>query len=247
MTEPKPFRVEVPVAADRETVWSALTEPELIRQWFGWEDDEADDGLDEEIRHIFVDHAEPYPPDRIALEAGQELQVEADGERTLVRAVMPGALDGELADVYDALEEGWRTFFEQLRYLLEQRPAGERRTVRLTGVATGKQLLAVLDEAGPTERWHDSRYQRIVVDAEGRLLAAAAETPLDEEAAGPVSLVVSAYGLDDAGLADLRAEWTRRWTTAIPPGDPHDASAGDPHDASAGDPDGEPTGDRGAE
>jgi hypothetical protein len=216
MTEPKPFRVEVAVAADRETVWSALTEPGLIRQWFGWEDD----GLDEEIRHIFVAHAEPYPPDRIALEAGQELQVEADGERTLVRAVMPGALDGEQADGYDSLEEGWRTFFAQLRYLLERRPAGERRTVRLVAVATGKQLLAVLDQAGPTQRWHDSRYQRIVVDAEGRLLAAAAETPLDAEPAGPVSLVVSAYGLDDAGLAELRAEWTRRWADAIPDGQP---------------------------
>lgn len=215
MTEPKPFRVEVAVPADQETVWSALTEPELIRQWFGWDDE----GLSEEIRHIFVDHAEPYPPDRIGLEAGQELQVEADGEqRTLVRAVMPGALDGELADVYDGLEEGWRTFFEQLRYLLERRPAGERRTVRLTGRATGKQLLAVLDEAGPTQEWHDSRYQRIVVDAEGRLLAAAAQSPLVDEAAGPVSLVVSAYGLDEAGLDRLRAEWTGRWRAAVPDG-----------------------------
>lgn len=215
VTEPKPFRVEVAVAADRDTVWSALTEPELIRQWFGWEYA----GLTDEIRHIFVEHAEPYPPDRIALEAGQELQVAADGERTVVRAVMPGALDGELADVYDALEEGWRTFFEQLRYLLERRPAGQRRTVRLTGRATGKQLLAVLDEAGPAEEWHDSRYQRIVRDAEGRLLAALAETPLTDGAAGPVSLVVSAYGLDDAGLDRLRAEWTRRWRAAVPDGE----------------------------
>ncbi|SCL18528.1 SRPBCC family protein [Micromonospora inyonensis] len=215
MTEPKPFRVEVVVAADQQTVWSALTEPELIGQWFGWDFE----GLAEEIRHIFVDHAEAYPPDRIALEAGQELQAEADGERTRVRAVMPGALDGELADGYDGLEEGWRTFFEQLRYLLERRPAGQRRTVRLAGGATGKQLLAVLDEAGPTQEWHDSRFQRIVVDAEGRLLAAMAETPLTDDAAGPVSLVVSAYGLDDAGLDRLRAEWTRRWRAAVPDGE----------------------------
>ncbi|MEU4570718.1 SRPBCC domain-containing protein [Micromonospora sp. NPDC023956] len=215
MTEPQPFRVEVVVAADRERVWSALTEPEVIRQWFGWEYA----GLAEEIRHIFVDHAEAYPPDRIALEVGQELQAEADGKRTRVRAVMPGALDGEAADGYDSLEEGWRTFFEQLRYLLERRPAGERRTVRLTGRATGKQVLAVLDGVGPTQEWHDSRYQRIVVDAEGRLLAATAEIPLADDEVGPVSLVVSAYGLDDAGLERLRTEWTRRWRDTVPDGE----------------------------
>lgn len=213
--EPKPFRVEVIVDAPRETVWAALTEPDRVREWFGWEHD----GLTDEINHIFVEHAEPFPPDRIALEVGQELQVVAEGERTVVRAVMPGALDGELAGTYDGMEEGWRSFFEQLRYLLERRPTGARHTVRLTGTASGEKLLAVLDGVGPKEEWHDSTYQRMVVDAEGRLLVAAAESPLAEGKTAPVSLVVNAYGLDDAGRQQLATEWLRRWRAEVPDGE----------------------------
>ena len=37
MTDPKPFRVEVVVEAPREVVWQALSDPEEIRRWFGWD------------------------------------------------------------------------------------------------------------------------------------------------------------------------------------------------------------------
>ena len=53
MTEQKPFRVEVVVDAPREAVWRALTEPERLARWFGWDYD----GLEGEIKYIFVDHA----------------------------------------------------------------------------------------------------------------------------------------------------------------------------------------------
>lgn len=212
--EPKPFRVEVTVDAPRETVWAALTEPARIRQWFGWEYD----GLAEEIQHIFVTHADPFPPDRIALEVGQEIQVAAEGGRTVLRAISPGALDGELAGTYDPLEEGWRSFFEQLRYLLERRPGTPRRTLRLTGTATGEQLLAVLDGAGAKEEWHAGTHQRMVVDTDGRLLVAAAEVPLTDPESGPISLVVNAYGVDDAELQRLAGEWSRRWRAEVPDG-----------------------------
>ncbi|WBB77552.1 activator of HSP90 ATPase [Micromonospora sp. WMMD882] len=212
--EPKPYRVEVVVDAPYETVWAVLTEPDRIGEWFGWEYD----GLADEIEHIFVAHAERFPPDRIALELGQELQVIADGERTIVRAVSPGALDGEQAGTYDVVEEGWRSFLEQLRYLLDRRPALPRRTVRLTGTASGQQLLAVLDGAGAKERWHDSTYQRMVVDADGRLLVAAAEAPLDSGETTPVSLVVNAYGLAGAERERLAGEWLERWRSGVPDG-----------------------------
>ena len=53
MSMDKPFRVEVIVDAPRDAVWRALTEPEQIRHWFGWDYD----GLEDEIRVIFVEHA----------------------------------------------------------------------------------------------------------------------------------------------------------------------------------------------
>ena len=67
MSMDKPFRVEVEVDAPRDVVWRELTEPERIRHWFGWEYD----GLDDEIKFIFVDHAKPVPPDRIELVRGR--------------------------------------------------------------------------------------------------------------------------------------------------------------------------------
>ena len=57
MSMDKPFRVEVTVDAPRDTVWRALTEPEQIRHWFGWDYD----GLEDEIRLIFVEHASLIP------------------------------------------------------------------------------------------------------------------------------------------------------------------------------------------
>ena len=63
MSMDKPFRVEVTVDAPRDVVWRELTEPERVRHWFGWEYD----GLDEEIKVIFEEHAKLLPPDRIEM------------------------------------------------------------------------------------------------------------------------------------------------------------------------------------
>ena len=37
MTDQRPFRVEVVVEAPREEVWRALTAPERVARWFGWD------------------------------------------------------------------------------------------------------------------------------------------------------------------------------------------------------------------
>ncbi|MFI6264563.1 SRPBCC domain-containing protein [Micromonospora sp. NPDC051006] len=206
MIEPEALTVEVAVAAPIDRVWAALTEPAEIRRWFGWDYD----GLSDEIRHIFVDHAERFPPDRMAMADGSEIVLAGDGGRTLVRVVMPG--DGD--DAFNLILEGWRAFFEQLRFLLERQPVGPRRTVYLTGAATGAQLLAALP-AG--EQWHRSGYLRMVVDGDGRLLTALAEQPLDAGEVAPVSLTVTSYGLDDDAAARLRDEWNSRWHAALPP------------------------------
>ena len=48
--------IELAIAAPLETVWRAIREPAIIRNWFGWDADT----LTDEIEYIFVQHAEPF-------------------------------------------------------------------------------------------------------------------------------------------------------------------------------------------
>jgi hypothetical protein len=217
VTDPKPFRVEVTVDASRDAVWRALAEPDLIRQWFGWDYE----GLDAEIQYIFVDHAEPHPPDRIDFpdETGirQTIELAEDGPRTVVRVVKPAPLDSATRDdVYDGEEEGWRWFFEQLRFLLERGPTGRRRTVYLTGTVPGRRAVDVVDSAAPKELWHGSRYLRMVVDRAGHLVVVSAQRPLDDPEPSPAGIAVSTFGLDDAAFAAVAGEWAGRWRPVAP-------------------------------
>jgi hypothetical protein len=216
MTEPKPFRVEVVVRAPRDTVWRALTDTEQIRQWFGWDYE----GLDGEITFIFVEHSTPHPPDLIQGDNGQRIEIDAgagsDAGATgpvVVRAVLPGSLDDAAwEDIYDGMEEGWRAFFEQLRFWLERRPSGRRRTIYLTGRARPEHVLAAMPEG---EDWHQSRYQRMSVDADGHLLGVGAQQPLTAHDPGPISLTVTTYGLDDTAFAAAREVWAARWRAIV--------------------------------
>ena len=110
MTEQKPFRVEVVVDAPRESVWRALTEPERVARWFGWDYG----GLEGEINYIFVDHARREPPGLIVLDDGQDnqaIELVEEGPRTRVICVRQGSLESAVyltgqavpADVMDAL------------------------------------------------------------------------------------------------------------------------------------------------
>ena len=220
MTEGKPFRVEVTVDAPRDAVWRALTDPDLIRQWFGWDYDD----LDAEIRYIFVDHAEPHPPGRIDFpddtRVRQTIELAEVGPRTVVRVVKPAPLDDATwDDIYDGEEEGWRWFFEQLRFLLERGPTGRRRTVYLTGTVPGRRAVEAVepvDGTAPAELWHDSRYLRMVVDRAGHLVVVSGQRPLDDPEPSPAGIAVSTFGLDDEAFAAVTAEWTDRWRQVAP-------------------------------
>jgi hypothetical protein len=107
------------------------------------------------------------------------------------------------------MAEGWRSFFAQLRFLLETHPRGRRRTLYLTGDATGAELAALT--AG--RLWHDGRYQRGLVDPNGHLVVLAAQRPLVDSEAGRVSVTVTTYGLDDAAFSAIRDGWVARWAT----------------------------------
>ncbi len=198
----KPYRVEVAVRAGRDLVWEAVTQPPALREWFGWDHD----GLDAEIRQIFVDEATLTAPERMGWADGSYLEVTGDDDTSTVRAVREGAPPPG-PDEYDAIEEGWKAFLVQLTFLLEQRPKGRRRTVHLTGETTGRQALGLIDgewtRVGSRVAW--------TVTPDGHLAVAAGHLPLSAPDAAGMQIVVSTFGLDDDAFAAVRDDLTRRW------------------------------------
>jgi Activator of Hsp90 ATPase homolog 1-like protein len=189
-----PIRVEVPVNAPLDVVWEALTDADEIQRWFGWEYD----GLEEEVKYIFVDHATQRPPDRIDLEdetGGQAIRLVPDDSRTVVAVDSP-----------DELAEGWRMFFCQLSYYLEHHRGEERRTVHLSGEARPRVLVEVLE--GEPRRV--SPYVALVEGTDG-LSVLRSSGQLDSDDPANAELTVSAYGRDEDELAGIRERWQDRW------------------------------------
>ena len=202
MSMDKPFRVEVAVDAPRDAVWRAFTEPEQIRHWFGWDYD----GLEDEIRYIFVDHATLVPPGLINLEPDGTIELEPlDADRTLIRAIKPGDLDAaEWKDVYGDIEEGWITFFNQLRHRVARHPDARRRMVIRSGPAIPTRLVL------PGEPWHQSRYQR-GAEVDGSLAIVFTKAPLTSAEPAETMLLVTTYDLDDGAYAAAESRWAAWW------------------------------------
>ena len=198
----KPYDVDVTVDAGRDEAWEAVTQPAVLHQWFGWDYD----GLDAEIRQIFVAEAALLAPERMGWADGSYLEVSGDDDRARVRVAREGSGSGG-PERYDAIEEGWRAFLLQLRYLLSARPAGRRRTLYLTGETTGWQALSLADgeweRFGPRVAW--------TTNPDGDLVVVAARVPLDDRDAARMEVTVSTFGLDDAAFEARREEWTKRW------------------------------------
>lgn len=198
----KPYSVEFDLAAGRDEVWDAVTQPAVLRQWFGWDYD----GLDAEIQQIFVDQATLLAPERMGWADGSYLEVTGDDDRATVRAVREGPVPDN-PDAYDAIEEGWRAFLVQLRFLLEWRPVGVRRTLYLTGETTGRQALSLAESD-----WQPvGRRLSWTVDPDGFLIVVSGRVPLLGPSAARMEVTVSTYGLDDASFENLREEWTKKW------------------------------------
>lgn len=207
---PKPFRIEVVVEAPADAVWRSLTDPREIRRWFGWDYE----GLDAEIRFIFVDHATAHGRERLQGDNGQAIEVEPDGPRTVVRVVYPGPLgDTSWDDLYDEVLQGWRTFLQQLRYYLEGHAGQDRRTVFLAGQVVPAEAFAALEAAAPGATWDLARHQRsVAVDRwGGGLVSLVTSRPRDSGQPAAGQLTVTTYGLDDASFEQVEAEWTAWW------------------------------------
>jgi uncharacterized protein YndB with AHSA1/START domain len=163
MTEPVIF--EVVIAAPVDDVWRALRDRNEIRRWFGWDYD----GADEEIEMIFFGEAN-VDDSAHALDFGPtgRLALEAQGERTVVRLTRAAPAGQSGWDgIYDDINEGWLTFMQQLRFMLERHPHQERTAlhVPLTG-----------------EPWFESANQTGVVTDQGLVIRT------------PRRVIVSRYG-----------------------------------------------------
>jgi hypothetical protein len=132
MSEPVLF--EVVIAAPADTVWRAMRDRAEVRRWFGWDYD----GLDDEIEMIFFGDTGVDDEAR-TLDFGPAglLALEAQGDTTVVRLVRAVPDGHESWDgVYDDINEGWLTFVQQLRFMLERHPGQDRREalhIPLTG------------------------------------------------------------------------------------------------------------------
>lgn len=204
---PKSYEVEMLLPVSEEVVWQAVTEPKVLRQWFGWDYD----GLDDEIRHIFVDEVSVPERGRMRWADGSYLEVAAEGELTRVRAVRDGGADDPKG--YDAIEEGWRAFLLQLRFLLAERPEGARRTVYLTGASSWPQAKTLAACTSPPAETVPAGARMVwFVDAEGHLVVIAGREPVRSKFAGRMEVTITTYGLDDAAYDVVRKRWAEKWT-----------------------------------
>jgi hypothetical protein len=189
--ETRTLIVETAIAAPFETVWRALREPAEIRRWHGWEYD----GLDEEIDAIYVSGATPSEEDGTIdlLEVGTRFGVEREANRTIVRVTKAAPA----ADGFDEIDEGWITFFNQLRFYLEHHPGEERRTLHFDEAGgrgdpdalAGEVLYRTPHQVGlSVDAWNDAM---LVVYGRGRV-------------------IVSTYGLDETRLAEIRERFGER-------------------------------------
>jgi uncharacterized protein YndB with AHSA1/START domain len=218
MAEPRTgFTVEQELAAGRETVWRALTDPDELRRWFGWDYP----GLEHEIRFIFLEHAAHTEPDRIDMRDGQAIELTDRGGGTVVRAVRPGP-DPPGDEPYDGMREGWRAFFVQLAHLLERAPGQDRRTLYLTGQGSPQAVADRLGRAVDGPPVAASRFGRaVLVPGEGPaagsgvLAVLDAREPLDASGPARMTLTVSAHGVDGAAWAAIEGRWTAWWAEAV--------------------------------
>lgn len=134
------------INAPIDTVWDALRNKEKLLQWHGWDTP----SLNDEIENIyFTDVKEDSGDDKkrtLVVNGGDTFIVEAEDDATkltLVRAGLSG--DPEWDTYYDNITEGWVSFVEQLRFMLEHSPKGSRKATFSNLSLSRKDILEQLN------------------------------------------------------------------------------------------------------
>lgn len=223
--------IEVTIAAGADEVWRALRDPDLIRRWHGWQFD----GLDDEVRLIYFDHA-TADPDRytLVLDLNDRFTLHPVDGGTVVRVTRaPIGSNPEWDAYYDDITEGWTTFLRHLRFGLERHALAERRTILLQGAAPDMSVLAALGLAEAADLPIGERYQAtaptgdvlagevyartgrqwmFTVDGLGDgLLIIARQPAAPNRPDGRSMVLLTGYGLGEDQFAAVERRWTAWW------------------------------------
>jgi len=224
-------RIEVTIAAPIEDVWQALRDPELIRRWHGWHVD----GLDEEIRMIFVDGVvEEHGAYTLVSGGGDLFSLHPAPGGVLVRITRAPLGTNPWDAYYDDITEGWTTFLHQLRFGLERHGLAPRQTLILDGAlavpettlieALGLTEVAELPvgaryraDLAPGDLVEGAVYARaphqllLTVDGLGDgLLVVAQQLPAAHRPNGGVMGLLTAY-IGAADFAEVEQRWGKWW------------------------------------
>jgi hypothetical protein len=116
-----------------DTVWRSLRDKKEVLRWHGWDTP----SIEEEVDTIYFTDAKEETPDgrerTLVVNGGDAFHLKAEKAGTLltvVRAKLGG--NPEWDAYYDNITEGWVSFVEQLRFLLERSPKGPRKAIYAT-------------------------------------------------------------------------------------------------------------------
>jgi hypothetical protein len=211
--------------------WHWFREPRLIREWHGWEYD----GLDDEIREIFLDNAR-VGEDHRSINLGTHLFTffEDDGTTRLEVVRCPMEEDSPWVDYLPDIDEGWISFLQQLRFKLTRHPDEARHTLFYGGTPRdpkispiewiglgqvhlqhlGARIGVTVGPGDPVtgELWFTSRNQvGVTVDDWGDGLLIVSNGPHSGPPYTKGQAMLTAYGLDEDARSRLAERWGRWW------------------------------------
>lgn len=233
--------VEVTIAAPVDTVWRAIRETDQLLSWFGWDADT----LPEEVDMIFGHPA--AVDDQAHTIRFQAWEGIADGFElaprqgtTVLRVVRFGAAEIDWQSTYEDVNEGWVSFVQQLRLLVERHHGARRRTIYRSGAARpgvpapsealglgglrerldGADYTAVLPTSDEIDGvvWHRSCFQLGVLVRQwgDGLLVVHDKDATPSRPHGGGAVLLTTFGLDDATFADLERRFGQWWDERYP-------------------------------
>jgi uncharacterized protein YndB with AHSA1/START domain len=210
-------RIEVTIGAPVEVVWQAMREPDQIRRWHGWHAAE----LDEEIKLIYDTGAhETERPYALIIEPDDLFELEQVEGGTRIRVIRSAPEPGtEWASWFDDVTEGWTSFLNQLRFMLERHPREERRTVFFTGegaAAQPSQLIADSPAAHGEQFFTAENQKGVLLDDLGPGLLIVAAKPSGNGAMA----ILTTYGQDQEAFDHTCTQWNSWWVNHYPDAPP---------------------------